>query len=184
MLRHCQETNAESAGQSASGVVVVVLYEDIDTALRARQSVEMALPRAGAVNDALSRLWNIGLLRDSLLREQAAVEAATADVVIVSLHRVGTVRPEFWDWMRRWQDHRAGQPSALGVLLDTLPPGEEDEATLACVRRLAEAGGADFYLGACSSSAPPRAAPPWFRMPPGYGAIDQLPVPTRWGINE
>jgi hypothetical protein len=184
MLRHCQETSAESVRQPMTGVGVVVLYEDIHTALRARQSVERVLPGVGAVNDGLSRLWNIGLLRDSLLREQAAIEAAAADIIIVSLHRIGNVRPEFWDWMRRWQDHRAGTPSALGVLLDTLPPRDEEEAIVACVRRLAEAGGADFYLGACPASAPPRGAPPWFPMSPGYRAIDHLPVPTHWGINE
>jgi hypothetical protein len=159
---------------------IMVLYEDRETALRARHSLEMFLPDVGEAGEPLFGLWKIDLLRDSLLRERAAVEAAAADIIIISLHRADRVRPEFWDWMRRWQERRVNADCAFGVLLDSMPLANHPERTvLVCIERLAKAAGADFFSGASPTCTLPEVRP-WVQD----HAQSLSPPASHWGINE
>lgn len=180
MLREIQEAVAGTAPEGGAGLEIMVLYEDRETALRARHSLERFLPEVGEAGEPLFGLWNIDLLRDSLLRERAAVEAAAADIIIVSLHRADRVRPEFWDWMRRWQERRANADCAFGVLLDSIPSADFPGRTvLVCIERLARAAGADFFSGASPTCSVPEAAP-WVQD----RAPTLSPPASHWGINE
>lgn len=64
---------------------VLLLYEDLGTALRAKHSLDL-LPVPFITEAGLStKLWRLDLLSQPLLREQAALEAAAADLIILSL---------------------------------------------------------------------------------------------------
>ncbi len=180
------ENSCEPAEAGGAALVppleVMILYEDIGTALRAKGSLG-SLTSAG-VPGSTPRLWKLSLLADPLLQEQAAIEAAAADVILVSIHGRQSLGPEMWEWMRRWRDHRAGQPCAFGLLLDSEPDaGDASHPVLACVRRLAEAAGADFFFGSGRTPAGFHETTPWSPVVI-ENLLGRAYPPSHWGINE
>src|ERR1035441_3122721 len=68
------------------GLAVLLLYEDLSTALRAKHSLDLLPLQLGGDAALGTRLWRLDLLGKSMLAEQAAIEGAAADVIILSLH--------------------------------------------------------------------------------------------------
>jgi hypothetical protein len=140
---------AEEAG---TGVLprldVMILYEDLGTGLRAKRSLDL-LPNPLPARAQLStKLWRIGLLADPLLGEQAALEAAAADVVILSVHGRSALPDDTRAWLRRWLGHKAERPCALGVLLDPEQVSQgSDNPVIAYVQQFAAAAGVDLFYG-------------------------------------
>jgi hypothetical protein len=129
---------------------VLLLYEDLGTALRAKHSLDLLPGQLGVETGWGTRVWRLDLLGQPLLAEQAAIEAATADVIILSLHGRSELRAEARDWLSRWLDHKENRPYALAALLDPEPaqPGG-DNPVVAYLKRVAEAAHADLF---CSFS--------------------------------
>jgi hypothetical protein len=102
-----------------------------------------------------TRLWRLDLLGQPLLAEQAAIEAAAADVIILSLHGRKELRAEARDWLSRWLDHKEDRPYALAALLDSdpAPPGS-DNPVVAYLKRVAKAAHADLFCGFCNAPVP------------------------------
>jgi len=125
---------------------VLLLYEDLGTALRAKQALDRLSGQLGFEAGWDTRVWRLDLLGEPFLAEQAAVEAAAADVIILSLHSRAELRAEVRDWLSRWLDHKEDRPYALAVLLDPEPakPGT-DHAIIAYLKRVAEAAQADLF---------------------------------------
>jgi|ERR1035437_3513589 hypothetical protein len=134
------------------GLAVLLLYEDLRTALRAKHSLDLLPLQLGADAALGTRLWRLDLLGKSMLAEQAAIEAAAADVIILSLHGRTALRPAARDWLNRWLDHKEDRPYALAVLLDPEPahPGGDDPV-VAYLTRFAQAAHADLFCGFCSA---------------------------------
>jgi hypothetical protein len=134
---------------------VLLLYEDLGTALRAKHSLDL-LP-APFITEAgfCTKLWRLDLLGEPLLAEQAAIEAAAADMIILSLHGRNELRAEARDWLSRWLDHKEDRPYALAALLDPEPahPGS-DNPVVAYLKRVAEAAHADLFCGFCHAPVP------------------------------
>lgn len=65
---------------------VLLVYEDFGTALRAQHSLDLLPPPFLTEVGLNTRMWRLDLLGVPLLREQAALEAVAADLIIVSLH--------------------------------------------------------------------------------------------------
>jgi len=59
---------------------VLLVYEDFSTGLRARQTFEEVASQLELDADFEVNLWRFDLLRESALRERAAIEAAKADM--------------------------------------------------------------------------------------------------------
>lgn len=132
----------------APQVEVLILYEDYGTGLRARRSLDR-LPEHLPTGARLStKLWRIQLLDDSLLHEQAAVEAAGADVIILSVHGRSALPPTVQAWLNRWLCLRQRRACALGVLLD---PEEASRGSAnrvaAFMQQVAAIGGVDLLYG-------------------------------------
>jgi hypothetical protein len=136
------------------GLDVLLLYEDLSTALRAKHSLDLLPGQLSAVAAWGTRLWRIDLLAEPLLAEQSAIEAAAADVIILSLHGRSELRAEARDWLSRWLDHKEDRPYALAALLDPEPahPGGRNPV-VAYLKRVAEAAYADLFCGFCSAPA-------------------------------
>ena len=65
---------------------VLLLYEDFGTALRTTHSLDL-LPVSFITESGMhTNLGRLDLLAEPLLRDQAAREAAAADLIILSLH--------------------------------------------------------------------------------------------------
>ena len=127
---------------------VLVLYEDLATALRAKQSLDRLPGRSGITGGLVTRLWRLDLLGEPLLAERSAIEAAAADVIIVSLHGRKALRAEARHWFCRWLDHKEDRPYALAAFLDPEPAqAGGDNPVLAYLKCVAAAAGADLFCG-------------------------------------
>jgi hypothetical protein len=127
---------------------VLLLYEDLGTALRAKRSLDLLPSQLGAPAALDTRLWRLDLLGEPLLAERAAIEAAAADVIILSLHGHTALRAEVRHLLRRWLDHKEDRPYALGALLDPEPAQlGSDNPVVAYLKRVAEAAHAELFCG-------------------------------------
>jgi hypothetical protein len=130
---------------------MLLLYEDLGTALRVKHLLHRLPSRLGAGTGLTTRSWRLGLLRQPLLAEQAAIEAAAADVIVLSLHNRRQLQAELRDWSNRWLDHKEDRPYALAALLDPEPvQAGSDNPVIAYLQRLAATAGADLFWGACA----------------------------------
>jgi hypothetical protein len=127
---------------------VFLLYEDSATGLRAKRSLDL-LPGQYKLEPAINtRLWRCDLLAANLLREQAAREAANADVIILSLHGRNELPIHVRQWLSLWLNYKEARPYALGLLLDPDAACQgAANAVSVYVRTAAEAAGAEFFRG-------------------------------------
>ncbi len=140
------ERESRDASTGAAGQLrVVLLYEDAETGLRARASLAAVEHRAAPEFGFQTKLWRRDLLRAAWLREQAALDAAGAEVIIVSLHGQDGVPPEVSDWLSRWQELKAERPYALGLLVDDAVAARDGTHPVAAhFRAVAATAGADL----------------------------------------
>jgi hypothetical protein len=134
---------------------VLLLYEDFSTALRAKHSLDL-LPLPFITGAGLStKLWRLDLLGEPLLREQAALEAVAADLIILSLHGRDELQADARDWLNRWLDHKEDRSYALAVLLDpeTADAGS-GHPVVAYVKLIADAASADLFCSFCRTPIP------------------------------
>ena len=127
---------------------VLILYEDYGTGLRAKRSLDLLPARFPAKAHWSTKLWRIELLSDPLLKEQAAREAAAADVLILSLHGRSTLPAGLREWLTCWLGHKPSRPCAMGVLLDAEQGGQGGKnPVIACIQQVAAIAGSDFFYG-------------------------------------
>ncbi len=146
--------------QSKAGVgqgcclTVWMLYEDSETGLRARRSLNVVGEQALSPECVRTRLWRIDLLKPAWLREQAAQEAAAADIIIISVHGNKGLSRELREWLCRWLECKQERAYALGLLLDACcANGSVPNPVAAYLQTISRAGGADLFQGFCDSSA-------------------------------
>jgi hypothetical protein len=145
-LSSCTPEAAEAAVMPA--LDVFILYEDLPTGLRAKQSLDLLPNRLLAGAPVSTHLWKIALLADALLAGQAVLEAAAASVIILSVHGRGELPEIVRTWLRGWLARKEQRPYALGVLLDAEQAGQGSEnPVVQYVQQVAEAGGADLFYG-------------------------------------
>ena len=134
-------------------VNVMLLYEDAETGLRAKLSLAVVQKRGLLETGFRTKLWRRDLLRAEWLREQAAKEAAAADVIIVSMHGEEQDLPgEVTDWLTRWMGHKTDRPCALGVLLDGSAAKRPASPITRYLQGVAQAAGADLLWGFCETT--------------------------------
>ena len=133
-----------------AGLDGLILYEDVGTGLRAKQALDLVPGRFGP--DAQwgwrLKLWKLELLDEPGACEQAAMEGATADVILLSVHGQTGVPHPVRDWLERWLHCKQDRPYALGVLLDAegAAQGSENPVVAYCMK-IAAGAGADLFCG-------------------------------------
>ncbi len=180
-----------TAAEVVPVVNIMLVYEDCDTGLRAKHSLDVLPDHFKLEPGIRTKLWRCDLLEAALLREQAAIEAAVSDVIIISLH--GRELPMVVrQWLDRWVEHKEARPYALGVLLDPEVASQgPNNPVIAHARRVADAAGADLFYGFCET-APLQPSPPRTKAakPPSHPPLlaPQLRPLTNgwrdWGLNE
>lgn len=143
----------ESTSFAGPVLNALIVYEDSDTGLRAKRCLDL-LPANFRLEPQITiRLYRIDLLHASLLREQAAIEAAAADVVIVSLHGGTELNPVVGRWMERWLHLKEDRPYALGLLLDPKPASKGNtDPVIGHVQSLFQSTSVDIFYGFCEGS--------------------------------
>ena len=140
---------AESGGAAIPPLLdVLILYEDFGTGLRAKRSLDLLPHQLTADAKWNTKLWRIQLLSDSLLAEQAAREAAAADVIILSVHGRTPLPPEVRTWITAWLRHKERRSYALGVLLDAEEVSRGSQNPVVnYMQQVATIGGVDLFYG-------------------------------------
>ena len=131
--------------QITCNINVVIAFEDAIAGKHAEAFYEHLKERLGTEFDFTRYQWSFNLLEDNQVRDVAAHDAATADIVIVATHGDSDL-PEHVDaWFQAWVGRNAG-PMALVALFDQpalCAEGREDlRSSLA---RIAQTGGMDFF---------------------------------------
>ncbi len=137
---------------------VLMLYEDLETGVRARLALEQALQRVAVETDLHIRMWKFDLLGELVLREQAVTEATEARIVFVSAHGGAKLPLPVGSWFEEWFSRKRAAPCALVVSLDPqvqTTPGE----TMARLETAARLAGVEMFLdsgdGRINSAATP-----------------------------
>lgn len=95
---------------------VLVLYDDLQTGLRASQSLHRALHELEPPVDIRVNFLRADLFSDPALLPQ--LTARSADIVFVSTHAQARLPANLDSWLRDWFDRQTGKPRALAVLVD------------------------------------------------------------------
>lgn len=91
--------------------------------------------------------WNFEVLTVSSLRELAAVEAATADMILLDLHEGRELPAEITEWFNRWLAMRNDRPGALVALLDlAVKKSDASQGIVLQLGRAAALGHMDFIV--------------------------------------
>jgi hypothetical protein len=126
---------------------VMIAFDDSVAAERADDVLELLEQN---LKDEQGRLfhqwWNTEVLAFSSLREQAAAEAAWADMIILVLREGRELPGMVAAWMKRSLDLRKDRPGALVALLDSDPQKpDESQGVLSQLKKAAASGQMDFF---------------------------------------
>jgi|GEM_PF-1862030 len=136
----------EAPFESGKDFSVVIACEDSSTAAPACEVLELIERRLTDEGRLFYQWWNFEVLTVDSLRELAATEAATADIIIIGLHEGRGLPPEVSEWMKRWLGLRKDRPGALVALLDPdLKTTAASEQILAHLRQAAAFGHMEFF---------------------------------------
>src|SRR5262249_38672703 len=104
---------------------ILIAYETVSSGLRAREMSERLATRLHSEFEMSSEVWKFELLNHPQLRQQAANEAAVADMIIMAMRRAGELPPHVKHWIESWLPQRRGGAAALVALLDESEDGDE-----------------------------------------------------------
>jgi hypothetical protein len=187
------EGDPRAVGEGPLRLRVLVIYEDLETGLRARQTLDHTVRQLAAEADAHVNLWRFDLLSEPRLRQRAAEEAAEADIVFCSAHGQRELPAIVNLWLQEWFGNKSGKPCALAVSLDAhakdTPPATRMMEAIETAARLA---GVDVFLhlGEVQTEFETAAANIQQRAERRTMVVDELlheAEPRRfrdWGINE
>jgi hypothetical protein len=131
--------------QITCNINVVIAFEDANAGKHAEAFYDHLKERLGAEFEFTRYQWSFTLLQDPQVRDAAAHDAATADIVIITTHGDSEL-PEYIDsWFQAWVGRNAG-PMALVALFDRQPSTVElREEVRSSLARIAQTGGMDFF---------------------------------------
>jgi hypothetical protein len=137
----------DAGGGGDLNLKALVVYEDLETGLRARQSLERTLQRLEASLDIQIDLWRFDLFDRPAFLKHATEQ--NADIVVFSTHGQAQLPATVDLWLREWFVRQGDEPRALAVLLDDqamdLPGASKMVEVLSAAARRA---GVDVFLPA------------------------------------
>jgi hypothetical protein len=181
----------EEAGfeELAPHLELLLVYEDVPTALRARHAVDNVLNRPESRAHYHIHAWNLDLLpQPEFFYGQAINDALAADIVVLSTHGTNEPGLEAMSRLMQWVGLKRDTPCALIISADpTIQPLTIETPAFADLCRAAESNGMTviFHAGEPQQETDPDPAL-GEAMPTVIAAIKQQSSlsPARWGINE
>ena len=173
------------APASNHSVKVAIGYDDFPDGQRAMRMCQHLIEQLGREFQFSARLWKFALLAVPKLAEDAAQDAAEADMIIISAHGRGTLPNDLKDWVSGTPVRRRRGARALIALLDAADePGTEASPAYSYLQQVAKEGNIDFF----SRTFPTPATCSHLlagRLSSSLEELLQERVATReWGINE
>lgn len=139
---------------------LLVTYEDFSTGNLALSVFDRIFPGFNPVFAFSTRnVWKFDLLEIAPFREMAALEAAHADMIIISAHATAELPAAVKRWMEAWIKKRNSEPGALVILLEGhRQRGMLDDRMEAYLQTCALRGGMDLFVQRLGSHHRPRAS--------------------------
>jgi hypothetical protein len=96
---------------------IITLFEDVATGKRGKQVYDYLENQLGQDFEFNHQIWKLDVLGTPSLRELAAKDVASADILIISIRGDRQLLPEVKSWLDVWVGER-GSPIALVALFD------------------------------------------------------------------
>jgi hypothetical protein len=109
--------------QNSKRLAVSAVHEDSATGARANEFCEALFTSLGRKCEFNKEMWLLTELRTAQLRAIAAKEAASADLVIISVHHSEALPDEVRSWIGLWLKQRSNRSAVLLALFDPLYMG-------------------------------------------------------------
>jgi hypothetical protein len=133
--------------QKSKRLTVSVVYEDSATGARADDFYQTLIRCLGRNCEFTKEMWLLTELRTVQLRAIAAREAASADLVIISVHHAEALPDEVKSWIDPWLKQRSSRAAVLLALFD--PPYLGTSGSIqACLHEVAKRGKMEFLARA------------------------------------
>lgn len=175
---------AASRRELQSPFQVVIVYEDFAAGQRAMDTRNLIAAEFGGDAEVRTGIWKFEVLANPELSRRAALEAAEADVVIVSTSRARELPVELTDWMESWLPQKRGQTAALVALLGVGAAGNASASSAGSyLKSAAEDASLEFIHREIPAESSNRVLP---RME-AVGSTAELtvkPAPECWGLND
>ena len=110
MIQSASQSFAGAAEPEMTPLNVLVMYDDRPSGQRAKGLLDRAAEQIGIELELTMKLWRFDVLKLPAALEQAAVEAAAADVILLSLSRKTKMSSADYEWTTRWLDHKEDRP--------------------------------------------------------------------------
>ncbi len=132
--------------EAGKDLSAMVLSEDSALARSACEILKRLGLNLAEEGRLIHQLWHPEFLIFNELRELAAVEAAAADIIMISV-REGRELPEMIKrWVKRWLELRGDRPGALVAVLDSdLDEPDAARGILSQLKESAALGHLDFF---------------------------------------
>ena len=169
---------------------VVIAYEDFETGKQAKRTFDVLVEQLKNDCRFANQMWKFDVLSIPKLREMAAKDAATADIVIISCRARSELPPEVKAWIELWLAEK-NHAIALVALLDNSPGLTLESANLRrYLSAVAVRGGMEFFAQpeditkSIRSSNTPVSPPINLALASLARAAERETAFPRWGINE
>ena len=137
----------EAPYQAGKDLNVVIACEDSALAAHVCEVLELLEGNLTKKGRLLYRWWNFEVLTCATLRELAAIEAASADIILFGIHEGRALPAPITDWMQRWLKLRRHRPGAVvAVLAASLKtPATATGNIIVQLKKVAAQGQMDFF---------------------------------------
>jgi len=163
---------------------VVIAYEDLETGKRAMKTYEYMVQQLGNQCLFANQMWKFDVLAVSKLKEIAAKDAATADIIIVSAYEGRELPSEVKTWIDLWLSYK----TEAGALVALCHGQAEQNPVRTYLNRVAQHGKMEFFCQPGSSNS--TRSTTTLAQPLGKtvafltSATEEVPSFSHWGINE
>lgn len=181
-------------GTSAS-FSAIVACEDLSSGQRATATLDRLAPQLGTHSPVACQMWRFDMLQEAGARQEAANEAAQADLVMVAAHLSLELPSAVKSWIWAWLPLRDVPGGALALLFDDCVECERsrtrpESPVCTALRRAAALGQMDFVCTRTNWRRSPEEACLRLIMERAHktsatleGILSRRAVP-HWGLNE
>ena len=128
---------------------VIALHDEQTAAERALEVARHLVDEMGLAETSEIRLWNVGLL-DTDLDAFAVDEAASADLLVLTLRKGLELSLGSKVWLLRWLNQKRNSTAALIAAVEAKEDGSHETSTF--FERLARGTGKEFFSYAVEGS--------------------------------
>jgi uncharacterized protein YozE (UPF0346 family) len=103
---------------------VVIAYEDFDTGKHAKETYDFLVHNLGHECRFSNQMWKFDVLGVPKLREMAAKDAQTADIIIISCHGAHDLPVDVRAWINSWVQNGTNAIALVTLFANESPLGE------------------------------------------------------------